>query len=78
MYLHLPDATMGVYMCSCSRECKLETCQCLKYKLRCTQISKLKTCSNQRESENLFTTDVGNIVDDDEEDTGSDTELIFI
>ena len=68
-----PLAVLELMSCSCSRICKLPQCKCLGNRLKCTDLCKLKTCSNQASSENkesdeCFEKEDGDESDDDDSD----------
>ena len=46
-----PDAVLQLLTCKCTRSCKLSECTCLTNGLKCTDMSKLQTCSNQPSEE---------------------------
>ncbi len=52
--------------CKCSRSCKNPTCPCLANGLRCTELCKLTTCSNQAQEE---------VLDEDSEDDDDDDDI---
>ena len=43
-----PSAVLELLSCRCSRRCKLPDCQCLSNGLKCTDMCKLQTCTNQK------------------------------
>lgn len=46
-----PDAVLQLLSCKCVRSCKLPVCTCLSNGLKCTDMCKLQTCSNQASEE---------------------------
>lgn len=46
-----PKAVLELMACMCARTCKLPDCSCLANKLKCTEMCKLQTCSNQWEDD---------------------------
>lgn len=46
-----PLAVLELMACKCVRICKLPDCSCLANRLKCTEMCKLQTCTNQREEE---------------------------
>ena len=42
-----PDAVLQLLSCKCVRSCKLPVCTCLSDGLKCTDMCRLQTCSNQ-------------------------------
>jgi len=65
----VPDAVLQLLSCKCVRSCKLPVCNCLSNGLKCTDMCRLQTCSNQATEEepqaDLSDSDVDE--DDDEE-----------
>lgn len=46
-----PIAVLEFLACSCSRVCKLPNCSCLANGLKCTDMCRLKECSNRKQEE---------------------------
>ena len=46
-----PDAVLKLLACKCVRSCKLPKCTCITYRLACTGMCKLQSCSNQKQKE---------------------------
>ena len=46
-----PDAVLELLACKCVRSCKLPQCTCLSNGLKCTDMCRLQTCSNQASEE---------------------------
>ncbi|KAG1665356.1 hypothetical protein GQR58_019372 [Nymphon striatum] len=42
-----PEIVLELLVCTCSRLCEIETCMCMKNSLKCTDLCKLQTCTNQ-------------------------------
>ena len=59
-----PFAVLELMACKCVRTCKLPDCSCLANKLKCTEMCKLQTCSNQKEEEE----DEVTLIDYDDDD----------
>ena len=47
----MTDAVLELLACKCVRSCKLSTCTCMAHGLACTDMSKLQSCSNQKQQE---------------------------
>lgn len=47
-----PQAVLDLLSCKCSRSCKLPSCECLMYGLKCTDMCRLMDCANQPNSDN--------------------------
>ena len=67
----VPEAVLQLSSCRCSRKCDLPNCPCLANSLECTELCRLKTCTNQAVEDE---SDKENI---DIEDDGSDSEFQF-
>jgi len=52
--------------CSCSRICKLPNCSCISNGLQCTEMCRLKECTNRREDE-VIENDASEISSNDED-----------
>ena len=61
-----PAALLEFLSCSCARSCKLPTCTCLTNGLKCTNMCRLRDCSNRGEEEEM--PDYDGECSDDEED----------
>ena len=48
-----PSTLLEFLSCSCARSCTLPTCTCLKNGLRCTNMCRLRDCSNCAEEEEM-------------------------
>ena len=48
-----PAALPEFLSCSCARSCKLPTCTCLRNGLKCTDMCRLRNCSNCAEKEEM-------------------------
>jgi len=68
-WLPAPDAVLQLLSCRCVRSCKLPVCTCVSNGLKCTDMCRLQTRSNQATEEEpqaeLTDSDVDE--DDDEE-----------
>ena len=42
-----PEAGVEVLACNCQRSCTQDKCPCIKNRLKCTDLCKLKICDNQ-------------------------------
>ena len=47
-----PEAVLELLSCNCARSCKLPTCTCLANGMKCSDICKLRNCSNQLQEMN--------------------------
>eukprot|EP00058_Branchiostoma_floridae_P019404 XP_002604894.1 hypothetical protein BRAFLDRAFT_77273 [Branchiostoma floridae] len=68
-----PAAVLELLTCSCSRSCTLPSCTCLTNGLNCTEMCKLKDCSNRKEEETEEDLDF-ELSSSDADDTSSDTD----
>ncbi|KAI4811883.1 hypothetical protein KUCAC02_014754 [Chaenocephalus aceratus] len=63
-----PDAVLQLMSCKCACICKLPACVCLENQLKCTDMCKLQTCTNQRsEDEDEVAVELDESDTDDEE-----------
>ena len=63
----------GPRACKCFKTCKLPDCSCLTNNLKCTEMCKLQTCTNQREEkEDEVEDEVALTLDDDDDDDDDD------
>ena len=46
-----PKAVIELMSCMCKKECKDYSCDCIRNGLKCSDICRLTTCSNQPEEE---------------------------
>ncbi|KAJ8364810.1 hypothetical protein SKAU_G00136410 [Synaphobranchus kaupii] len=63
-----PMAVLELMACKCGRPCKLPDCSCLANKLKCTEMCKLQTCTNQREEDVEVAVTLDDYDDDDNDD----------
>ena len=42
-----PQSVMELLACSCTRSCQQQTCTCIANGLKCSEMCKLKSCTNQ-------------------------------
>ena len=47
-----PEAVSELVSCNCARSCKIPTCSCLVNGMKCSDICRLKNCSNQLQEMN--------------------------
>ncbi|XP_078579479.1 uncharacterized protein LOC144863800 [Branchiostoma floridae x Branchiostoma japonicum] len=68
-----PAAVLELLTCSCSRSCSLPSCTCIANGLNCTDMCKLKDCSNRKveETEEDLVIELSS---SDADDTSSDTD----
>ena len=70
-----PEAVLDLLTCNCVRSCKLPSCTCLTNGLRCTDMCRLQTCSNQASEQELNQATEQEISDDlDDNETDTDVE----
>ena len=62
-----PQAVLNLLACKCARSCQLPKCVCLVNGLRCTDMCKLRDCTNQQPEVDVEITNVIYDPDDDDE-----------
>ena len=62
-----PDGVTEMIACQCRRECRPESCICIRHVLRCTPLCKLQNCGNQNpdDSEHEDSVDINSDSGDD-------------
>ena len=60
-----PQVVLDLLTCSCSRSCKLPSCECTSSGLKCTDMCKLRTCDNQAENEDSVSLELDVFADED-------------
>ena len=60
-----PDAVLSLLSCTCKRSCTLPDCVCLQHSMNCTEMCKLKSCSNQTQDEFETVLDASDASDDE-------------
>ena len=63
-----PVAVLQLLSCNCSRSCQQPNCLCLANGLKCTNICRLKDCSNQNTELDDEITNLDNCLEDEFED----------
>ena len=61
-----PKAVIELISCTCKKSCDDDSCDCIRNGLKCSDVSRLTTCSNQPDEEEVA------VVELDDEDVAFD------